>query len=77
MCDFGDSYYCSYSDHTRLGSLAPNGTLVARADLGVHRLWLQDLPSNCSARNASPFNPTPPFGVANGDTLSFNLQVYC
>jgi hypothetical protein len=77
MCDFADSYYCSYSDHTSLGDLPPNGTLVARADPGIHRLWLANLPAHCSVRNASPYNPTPPFTVTNGDTLKRTFQVYC
>jgi hypothetical protein len=77
LCNFADSYYCTYSTHTRLGDVSPNGTLVARATPGTHRLWLGGLPSYCSARNASPFNPTQPFTVTNGDTLSLTVRVYC
>lgn len=77
MCGFADTYSCNYSNHTRLGALGPSDTLIVGASLGVHRLWLQDLPGNCSPRNASAYNPTPPFTVTNGDTLNFRLQVYC
>jgi hypothetical protein len=77
LCNYPDSYYCRYSTPTLLGNVRPNGTLVARTDPGTHRLWLDDLPSYCSPRNASPFNPTPPFTVVNGDTVSLTVRVYC
>jgi hypothetical protein len=77
LCNFADSYFCRYSRHTGLGEVSPNGTLVARATPGTHRLWLDSLPSYCSARNASPLNPTQPFAVTNGDTLSLIVRVYC
>jgi hypothetical protein len=75
MCNFADPYSCTYSIHTRLGDLEPNGTLVARAAPGIHRLWLQDIPANCSG--PSVFNPTPAFTFAAGDTLNFILRVAC
>ncbi|HUR02358.1 MAG TPA: hypothetical protein VM347_07460 [Nonomuraea sp.] len=76
MCDFADPYSCTYSiDRRSLGDLEPNGTLVARAAPGVHRLWLQDIPANCSG--PSVFNPTPAFTFAAGDTLNFILRVAC
>jgi len=77
LCNFADSYYCRYSTHTRLGDLRPNGTLVARAAPGTHRLWLDNLPGHCSGRSVSPINPTQPFTVTNGDTLSLTVRVYC
>jgi hypothetical protein len=77
LCNFADSYYCRYSTHTRLGLVQANGSLVAQVSPGTHRLWLADLPTHCSARNASPFNPTRPFTVINGDTLTLTVRVYC
>jgi hypothetical protein len=75
MCDFADSYYCRYSRHTRLGVVPPNGTRTLPGALGTHRLWLQDLPSNCSG--SSSFDPTRAFTVAAGDTLDFTFHISC
>jgi hypothetical protein len=75
MCDFADAYYCVYSRHTRLGDVAPNGRRTLRGTLGTHRLWLEDLPRNCSG--SSPWNPTRAFTVAAGDTLEFTFHISC
>lgn len=74
MCDWADSYYCHYSTHTRLGNVDPNDTLISAVEGGVHRAWLENI-SDCGGTTA--YNPSAPFTVTDGDTVSVSLRARC
>jgi hypothetical protein len=74
-CNWIDEYYCRYSDHTRLGSLTPGDTLIARVREGVHRAWLENIRAGCGGTTA--FHPSAPFIATVGDTVDVVLEAHC
>ena len=73
-CDF-TNYYCYYYGPSLLGTVPPNGALVARIEPGAsYSIELRDLPAACEVTSSSPVQPP----VAEpGDTLSVEFQVEC
>ena len=73
ICDTG--WYCYYNGPSLLGTLAPNGTLVAVAVPGLsYYLELRDVPRNCSVQVP---NPTAAVMPIPGDTVDVEFPVAC
>ena len=75
-----DAYYCRYGPRTRLGSVDPNGTLLAPVDPGTYRVFLADLPLNCEVvrhSQAEDTNPTDEITLVIGGIGEVTFHVTC
>jgi hypothetical protein len=75
-----DSYSCNYHfPARRLGSLAPNDTLIAEVDPGTYWLHLEDL-VNCQVVVPNPrhgSNPRRDIAVGTGQLVTVSFPVVC
>ena len=50
ICEAG--FYCGFYP-SLLGTVDPNGTLLAQVDQGVYQIWLDDVPATCGVSGAA------------------------
>ena len=65
-------FYCDFYAYD-LGTVAPNGSLLAQIYPGTWELWLEDVPSTCSVSEPSP----PSVTIQLGDTVDVAFHVEC
>lgn len=68
-----DDFYCFYFWEL-LGSLDPNGTLIAPVTAGSYSISLSDVPARCRVEVG---NPTEVLTLLPGDTLDVEFPVTC
>ena len=68
ICEVG--FYCGFYP-LLLGTVDPNGTLVAQVDQGVYEIWLYDVPATCDINGPSQFS------IELRDTVDVAYAVSC
>jgi hypothetical protein len=63
-------FYCAFYPYL-LGSVGPNGTLVAPIDPGTYDLWLADIPTTCGHTGRRQF------AIVRGQTVPLSFTVSC
>lgn len=68
ICEAG--FYCGFYPFL-LGTVDPNGTLVAQVDQGAYEIWLDDVPATCGISGPSQFS------IELRDTVDVAYVVSC
>ena len=66
---------CDWGPVIRLGSLAPNDTLIVEVGPGRYELYLNDLPPHCHVNGRD--NPKREVTIDDGELLSIAFRVVC